>query len=129
MAAISPGNISFRKVFQYDLFDITFDIEGVDITGKTLLMQVRENPDAAVSLEFMESDGSLTKTVVSTTKTTVRLYKDSHDMTVEPLFQKGESSISYYLTIIMFTQDADIEDIITIAEGTMEVVDQITLVP
>jgi hypothetical protein len=127
MSAIQTGTIAFTNVFQYDMFDNTFDIEGIDLTGKTLLCQVKESPDSAVALEFNEDDGSLTKTVVSSTKTTVTFYKDSQDMDIPPLFEKGSSSISYYLTIVMFTDDADIGDVQTIVEGSMEIVPQITL--
>ena len=129
MSAIQTGTIAFTKVFQYDMFDNTFDIEGIDLTGKTLLCQVKETPDSAIALEFNEDDGSLTKTVVSSTKTTVIFYKDSQDMDILPLFEKGSSSISYYLTIVMFTADSDIEDVQTIVEGSMEIVPQITLLP
>lgn len=129
MSAIQTGTIKFSNVFQYDMFDITFDIEGIDLTGKTLLCQVKESPESVAILEFNEDDDSLTKTVVSSVKTTVTFYKDSQEMSLPPLFDVGQTIIPYYLTIVMFTDDSDIEDTLTIIEGTMEVIHQITLLP
>ena len=132
MAAIEVGILRIREVFQGDLLDITFTIEGINLTGKTLKCQVRENADSDPVLTFEEDDdsvlSSLTKTIVSTTQTTLRMYKRADEMDIEPLPLVGRIRTKYLLTIIMFTDDSDIEDIETIIEGTMEVVPQVTII-
>lgn len=121
MAAIVPGILVIQDVYQYDLFDISFDIEGINLTDKTLRCQVREEAGTTIVLDFNEDDGSLSKTIVSTTKTSVRLLKDSADMDV--------AEGTYMFTIIMFVDDADIDDIQTIVKGTITILAQITVLP
>lgn len=127
MSAIIPGIISFQNVYQLDMFDISFDIEGIDLTGKTLKCQVRENADSDVVLEFNEDDDSLIKTIVTTNKTTVTFYKDSVDMDIPVLSEAPAAIVYYQLTIIAFTDDSDIEDVETIVKGTMNILPQITI--
>jgi hypothetical protein len=128
MAAIQPGVIRFNNVYQYDMFDVTFEITGINIGGKTLKCQVRESADTPVVLEFIESDGSLIKTVVSTTLTNVRFYKESEEMKLPPLSEPNMTPKYYQLTIIMYTDDSDVEDVVTIVTGTMNVIAPITTV-
>lgn len=116
MAAISIATFNFDDVVKGDMIDISIDIEGIDLTGKTLLCQWRENYDKDVVVEFNETDGSLVKTIVSTTKTTVQFLKYSSSMDV---------IIGTYLhSIIMFTTDEDVQ---TLAKGTVSIVSQITI--
>jgi len=129
MAAITAGVLSFRDVFQGDLFDVTISITGINLTGKTLECQVKENKDATAVLTFAESDDSLQKTIVDTDTTTLRFYKEAADMAdIPPLSARGDRPfLRYYLTVVQYTDDSDIEDTQTIIEGTMEIVPQITL--
>lgn len=116
MAAIITGTINFTNVYAGDLFDVTFEITGIDLTGKILQSQLRATYDTPIVLEFKESDGSLIKTVVSTTSTTVRLLKAASLMEITP----G----AYQHTIIMYTTDEDVQ---TIVNGTMTIIPQITI--
>lgn len=116
MAAIIQGVLNFKNVYTKDLFDVTFDIEGIDLTGKTLKCQVRETPDSPLIVEFSEDDSSLIKTVVSATLSTVRLIRDSKYMDIEPR--------KYYHTIIMYSTDNDVQ---TIINGYFDIIPQITV--
>jgi hypothetical protein len=119
--------IHFTQVYQYDEFSEIFDIVGLDLEGKKLLCQVRTEPDAEVVLEFSEDDGSIIKdSTDSSLTTTVKLYKRSDEMTIPPLFDFGQSSVKYYLTMIMYTEDSDIEDVVTIIKGDLEIIHQFT---
>jgi hypothetical protein len=130
MSSIIPGIIHFNQVYQFDEFNESFELAGISLDGKRLTCQVREMPDTPVVLEFSEDDGSLTKTETdSGFITTVTLFKESDQMSLPPLFEFGQTSIKYNLTIIMYTDDSDIEDIQTIVKGDMEVVHQITKLP
>jgi len=116
MAAIIAGTINFTDVYFGDLFDVTFEITGIDLTAKTLRSQLRTAYDTEIVLEFKETDGSLTKTVNSTTSTTVQLLKTASLMEI-PLG-------TYQHTIIMYTTDEDVQ---TIINGTMTIIPQITI--
>jgi hypothetical protein len=125
MAAIQVGTLNFDNVYQHDMFDITFSITGesggpaeIDLTGKVLKMQVREEVDGAVKLEFNEDDGTLTLTENSDGTYDVRLYQDAEVIDME--------AGVYYHTIVMYTDDSNIEDVQTIIAGTMTVVNQYT---
>ncbi|MBU0973859.1 MAG: hypothetical protein KKC20_24690 [Proteobacteria bacterium] len=127
MPAIEVGRLRFRNVFVGDLFDVTFQISGIDLTGKTLRCQVRKDKDSEPVLTFSEDDNSIQKTIVSTTLTTVRFYKTADEMANIPILSVGVRPILlYYFTVVMFTDDSDVEDITTIIEGDMEVVPQLT---
>lgn len=115
MAEITPGLLNFTQVFRLSEFKQEFDIEDYDVTGKTLLMQVRLNEDAEPVLEFNEDDTSLTKTVESTTKTSVTLLMDASKMDM-PIG-------IYHYTIIAFTSSDDID---TIIQGLIKIVPQYT---
>jgi len=136
MAAIEVGILRFREVYQGDMLDVTIDIEGIDLTGKTLKMQVRKTPTSEAVLTFEEDDApssgglnSLTLTVNSITNSTVRFYKTAQEMAdITPLSYNVRPSKKYALTVVMFTDDDDIEDTQTIIEGDMEVIEQITLI-
>lgn len=117
MAAIEVGILDFEDVVKGDLFDVSFDIEDIDLTGKTLLMQVKK--DDTLIIEFKESDNSLTKTVVSTVKTSVRIIKT-------PTLMNTVTVSVYPYSIIMYTA-ADDEQ--TIVEGNFYVVTKIAKKP
>lgn len=116
MAAIEIGLFNFDNVVTGDMLDVTIDIAGIDLTGKTLKCQWRESYDTAAVVELKESDGSLIKTVVSSILTTARFVKNSTAMKIPMGIYKHK--------IIMYTTSEDVQ---TIAEGTAEVVFQITL--
>ena len=80
MAAIQTGTINFDQVFTGDLFDVTIEIDDIDLSGMELEMVVFDDPDVDPILTFSEEDGSLTKVVNSSTKTTIRLLKQATDM-------------------------------------------------
>ena len=116
MAEIVAGAMNLEDVRHGDLFDVVFDVEGIDLTGKTLFCQVRREMDAEVCLTFRESDGSLIKNVVSSNLTTVTLRKSS-------TFMKSVSPYAYKYDIIMFTTNDDEQ---TIIEGKINVIPRIT---
>ena len=119
MSAIILGKLTLDEVIHGDLFDITFDIEDINLSGKTLLMQVRLEQDLPVIVEFKESDGSLLKTVTSNILTTVRLLKSSVAM--------KQVQLGFYKhSIIMYTS-ADDEQ--TIIDGLFTVVEKIAEKP
>ena len=136
MAAIKQGILHFREVYQYDKFDVEFEIVGINITGKTLLMQVRADADSDVALEFTEKDNSLLKSINSTTSTVVRLVKTADQMIIPPLSVNVRPPVLYQFTIVMFTNDDSdndyndqiIIDTQTIIIGTMEVLPNTTRV-
>jgi len=130
MPSIIPGVIHFNQVYQFDEFNESFEIQGISLDGKRLTCQVRETPDSDVVLEFSEDDQSLMKTDTDSSLITgITLYKASEDMSLPPLFEFGQSSVRYHLTIIMYTDDADIEDVVTIVKGDLEIVHQFTKLP
>lgn len=127
MPSIIPGIIHFNQVYQFDEFDESFQLSGIELDGKELKCQVRTDPDTEVVLEFNQQDGSLAKTETdSMLITTVTLYKRGDEMSIPPLFEFGKASVRYHLTIIMYTPDADVEDVQTIVKGDLEIVHQIT---
>ena len=132
MAAIEVGILRILKYYQGDMLDFSFEIAGIDLTGMTLKCQIREKVDSEPILTFEEDDdsvlSSLTKTVVSSTSTTVRFYKTAQQMAdIAPLSEYGaRPTLKYILTIVMFTDDSNIEDTQTIVEGEFEVLHQIT---
>lgn len=127
MSGVIAGAIQFNEVFQYDEFNETFDISGIDLDGKRLLCQVRETPETDVVLEFNEDDQSLVKGQTdSLLVTEVTLYKRSDEMIPPPLFEFEAKSVAYHLSIIMYTDDGDVEDVTTIVTGTMEIIHPIT---
>lgn len=121
MAAIQVGSVNFTEVYQHDMFDITINVDGLDFTGKTLKMQVREEVDGAVKVDFNETDATLTKTELSDGSWDVRLYQDANVIEMD--------AGTYYHTIIMYTDDSDDEDVQTIIAGTMTIVNQYTELP
>ncbi|MBV5326138.1 MAG: hypothetical protein JZU65_00655 [Chlorobium sp.] len=118
MAALIPGTLIIEDHKYGDKLDISFDIEGIDITGKTLLCHWKTSPGNNPILIFKESDQSITKVILSTSKTSVRIYKPANEMRITPN--------KYFLTLIMFTNETDTE---TIMVGSATIVNQITLQP
>lgn len=120
MAAIQIGTLNFKQVFVGDLFDVTFDITSINLTGKTLVMTVFDEPTNTPILTFQESDGSLVKTVVSTTLTTVQLLKHGGSMVI-PVLAETSPENRYYLLLKMYSVITDKQ---TILKGYFEVVDK-----
>lgn len=120
MAAIEIGYLYIEDQYQNSKLDFEFDIEGIDLTGKTLLCQAKSSTRSDVAIEFKETDGSLEKTVVSETLTTVRFYKGATEMDIIPGV--------YQHTIIMYTE-SDADDTEVIAKGKITIINQITTRP
>ena len=119
---ISMGYIEYNEVVKGDMLDVTFDVEhDLDLTGKTLYAEVvvdpTKNASSAPVLKFKESDGSLVKTIATSTLMSVRLYKQASDMEIAP----GK----YLISVVMGT-DPDFEDKQTIIRGKMTVLVEIT---
>ena len=112
MTSLIPAYQDFEDVIHGDLFDVVFDIEGVNLTGMTLLMQVKKGMDKPVVCEFKESDNTLVKSVVTTSITTVTLHKSAVSMKLVPVGL-------YQYSIVMYSS-ADNEQ--TIIEGKFDVV-------
>ena len=117
MAALIIGEINFKGVFTRDLFDVSFDVKGIDLNSKTALCQVRKADNTPVVVEFDATDGSLVLTPTSTTLSTLRLVRSSKYMYIEP----GK----YLHSIIVFTAGQD--DVQTIATGYFEIIPQVTI--
>lgn len=116
------GYIEYNEVVKGDMLDVTFDVEhDLDLTGKTLYAEVvvdpTKNASSAPVLKFKESDGSLVKTIATSTLMSVRLYKQASDMEIAP----GK----YLISVVMGT-DPDFEDKQTIIRGKMTVLVEIT---
>ena len=129
MAQITAGIVRLTKVFQNDLFDLTLSITGIDLTGKSFLCQVKETPTSTPVLEFTEAqdsseEGSLIATILSSSSATIRLVKTAPEMNI-PVLPLTYPKTLYNFTIVMYTT---LDDVQTIIEGTMDVVNQYTKV-
>ena len=123
MAGITRGLIAISDVVRGDMLDISFNVthDLDNFVGKTLYMEVKTGMDEPTVLVFKESDGSLTKTIISGTSFTIRLQKTALEMAAIDL-------TTYQLSIIMGT-DPGYTDKQTIIEGAFQVVDEITEKP
>ena len=123
MAGITRGIIAISDVVRGDMLDLSFNVthDLSNFTGKTLYMEVKTGMDEPTVLTFKESDSSLTKTIISGTRFTIRLQKTALEMAAIDL-------TTYQLSIIMGT-DPGYTDKQTIIEGTFQVVDEITEKP
>lgn len=118
---ISIGYIEFNEVVKGDMLDVSFDVQhNLDLTGKTLRAEVVNDPArSAISstvLSFIESDGSLVKTIDSDMLMTIKLYKKASEMEI--------ASGKYLISITMGTEP-DFEDRQTIIRGRMNVLVEI----
>ena len=120
MAEIRVGKIRMKDHFTGDAINVSFQISGINLTGKTLFCQVRETIDSAPVAEFREDDSTLNKTINSTVLTTVQLVRLSTEPKI-PVLPITIPITPYILTIISFTSPSDIQ---TIVEGTLIVREQ-----
>ena len=121
MAAIECGIISLIKVFRGDMLDVTIGVKhNLDLTGKTLYAEVREEQDADIILKLSESDGSLIKTITSETIMYLRFFKAASAMVVP----RG----SFQIAVVMGTLP-DFEDKQTIITGTISFAQEIAHKP
>lgn len=77
---LEKGKIDFNEIVKGDTFDVSFDLEGFDISAGSLHMEVRTHAGGSLILSFATTDGSIVVTpdsVTPTQKATVRLIKSS----------------------------------------------------
>lgn len=117
MAAIIQGEIKIEGIYKGDEINLDFEITGINLTGKTLLCQVRKDANSPLALEFNEADNSLTKTVVSTSVTNMTLSRSS-------IYTSKMSEGVYKLSVVSFTNNTDVQTIIV---GTLEIINNVTV--
>jgi len=125
MAAIEVGILRLREVYQGDMLDVTFTIEGIDLTGKTLECQVRKTPTSDAVLTFAEDDdsvlSSLTKTVESNTITRVRFYKRADQMAdILPLSVIGARPTKKYYIVMAIIVGEQTEQTVSVRFGAVD---------
>jgi hypothetical protein len=112
MASITPAIVNLA-VKKGDMLDVSkgFVVPADLITGKNIWAEVRANVYGAVLMTFAETDGSLTRNVLSSTEFTLRFLKLAHE-NILPYS-------TYRLSLIVGTATV-YDDHQTISEGTFE---------
>lgn len=118
MSDITPGELEVDEIYTRDEVNFSFDLEGLDLTGKTLFSQWRKAFDTAVVAEFKESDNTLVKsdTNLQTLITTITFHLAASKNLIEP--------DTYKMTLISYST---VDNTQTIMKGTATIVPQITI--
>lgn len=117
MAQFEIPTLDFLEIRRGDRFDVSFGLEGFDLTGQNLLMQVKPLNSNRVVLEFSTDDGSITFIPVPDEENTwtIRLQKVAPSMEI--------IARPYRYDMEAYT---NVNDITTILKGLFDVEEDVT---